>query len=365
MGIIVSLEGDLKVIGSLPADETLAEIIRYGATAIVEDPPKALKWADKGIELAERFNAIRLARMIGFRGSALRVAGRYREAEEHFSEALRLIADQSPADMGDVLRRLACLRMDQERISEACGLADRVLVLAGEHGSKHQYGQALNLKGITCYLSEDCNGAVKHLAESLHFLDYQTEPTAYHAALRNLIAAIVKAGDPGDFNIIFQAIKAARSILPPNSPMARLKLKWIEGLAYLRLGINNRAVALLREVSRKFKGGAQERTILSVDLSKAYCELPDYRKAARALTKALGIYRTIEGVNPDSIRTIENCLKDLGKRTGRDPWDVRNIIVESEPGQETRKVRLRRRISRWRSHQECRKCTELLWLRAD
>ncbi len=61
-------------------------------------------------ELAERFNAIRLARLIGFRGSALRVAGRYREAEEHFSEALRLIADRSPADKGDVLRRLGVVK---------------------------------------------------------------------------------------------------------------------------------------------------------------------------------------------------------------------------------------------------------------
>ncbi len=326
MGINITLEQDLEIIGCLPADETIAEIIRQGATATVENPAEALKWADKGIELAKRFNTIRLARMIGFRGSALRAAGRYREAEKHFNEALERIGNQSPADKGDVLRRLACLRICQERIDEASKLAAQALVLIKEHGSRHQYGQGLIAKGVTCHANREYNKAVQYFSECLCYLDYKILPVAYHGALRNLIAATVKASDPGEFDIVFQAIKTARSILPPNSHMARLKLKWIEGLANLRLGMNNRAVVLLREVSRKFKDGNQDQAMLLVDLSKAYGELPDYKKAAGALRRALGIYRSIEGVKPEFIQTIEDCLKDLGGPKGRDPWDVRAII---------------------------------------
>ncbi|MCP4549432.1 MAG: hypothetical protein GY835_23500 [bacterium] len=68
--------------------------------------------------------------------------------------------------------------------------------------------------------------------------------------------------------------------------------------------------------------------MLLIDLAKAYYELPHLDKTCAALERALELYRSIEGVNPNFVASIAECLDELRERTGEyDPWDVRDVVA--------------------------------------
>lgn len=311
-----------------PSDEILAAIREHGARLMMEDVGAVLEWADIGIQLARRYGAIRLARMLGFNGSALRLAGRYDEAESYFSESLSILDHQSPADEADILRRMAWLRADQERLDDASHLAHKAIELSKRYGSKHQLGKALVAAATVWYAQGEYDEAAQYFAEAQRHLDYQTSPSSYYAVSHNLAAALVKAPNVKRFGSVFAAIKAARKSLPPRAAVARAKLKWIEGLLYLRLGNNHRAVEILSRLFKRFQGTPQECATLAVDLAKAYFELPDLAETCATLEQALKLYRSMEGVNPDFVASIAECLDGLRERTGEyDPWDVREVVA--------------------------------------
>jgi len=311
-----------------PPDEILTTVIERGAAAMMEDVPTALEWADVGVELACRFSTIRRAQMLSFRGAALRAVGRYKESEDHFNEALWVLGNESPATQADVFRRFAGLRACQKRLDEAFWLANQAVDLSKKHGSEHQLGKAMAAVAGVCYLKEEYDNAVQYFANSQRHLEYNASPSSYYAVSHNLAVALVKAPNVKRFGSVFAALKAARRTLPPRAKVARAKLKWIEGLAYLRLGNNNRAVEILSRLFKRFEGTLEERATLAVDLAKAYFELPNLAETCATLEQALELYRSIEGVNTDFVASMAECLDGLKKRTGEyDPWDVRDVVA--------------------------------------
>ena len=102
-------------------------------------------------------------------------------------------------------------------------------------------------------------------------------------------------------------------------------------MLYLRLGNNNRAVAILSRLFKRFEGTPEECATLAVDLAKAYFELPNLAETCATLEQALELYRTIEGVNPAFVASIAECLDGLREHTGEyDPWDVRDVVAVGE-----------------------------------
>jgi len=197
-----------------PPDGILAAIREHGASLVMEDVGSVLEWADVGIELARRYGAIRLARMLAYRGSVFRMAGHYEESESHFNEAFSVLSDQSPADKADILRRMAWLRADQYRLDEASDLADRAIDLSKRYGSKHQLGKALASAATVWYAKDEYDEAAHYFADSQQHLDYKASPSSYYAVSHNLAAALVKAPNVKRFGSVFAALKAARRNLP-------------------------------------------------------------------------------------------------------------------------------------------------------
>ncbi len=319
-----------SVLGSLecPTDDILEAIIERAEITRLADPGLALAWADTGIQVAQRLSDVRLARMLAYHAFSMVGVDRLDEAERGFLHAIELLDDSSPADLADVLRMFARLRAVQERLENAFLLAKKAVELSQEHGSDYQRGQALATMGLVRYAQGDYDTAIIEYTLSLRCLDFEVSPTAFYFVCHNLAAATVKARDPRRFGGVFAALEKARKALPPHSTAARAKLKWVEGLLYLRLGNNNRAVSILSLLVRRFEGTEQELAMLLIDLAKAYYELPHLDKTCAALERALELYRSIEGVNPAFVDSIAECLDGLRERTGEyDPWDVRDVVA--------------------------------------
>ncbi|MCP4655417.1 MAG: hypothetical protein GY856_08360 [bacterium] len=250
------------------------------------------------------------------------------EAEREFRAALDLLGSWYPAERGDVMRRMTALRLAQERLAEAITLVDQAVMLTREHGTSQQFGLAVLERGVVAAMSGCYDDAADHFAESLRHLDHRESEETYYAAIHNLAAAIAKCPDPRRMSGIFAMLKIARAALPAGATDARVRLKWIEGLAYLRLGSNMRATAILKRVSRNLDGTAQEHASLALDLAQAHYMEGDHGRARDALVRALRLYQNIEGVNPVAVQAVARCLDRLwGDLPDFDPWSVRDAIV--------------------------------------
>lgn len=134
-------------------------LLDAGRELVFQDPVRAVDLSRLGVETAlrleaavhgeARVNDLR-ARAWALLGNAQRVRGDFREAEEGFAKADRLLKQGTgdPLEKAHVLLLKASLRGNQHRLREAFRLLDRVVAIGRKCGDAQLCGQALIIRGL-------------------------------------------------------------------------------------------------------------------------------------------------------------------------------------------------------------------------
>ncbi len=159
--------------------------------------------------------------------SALRSAGRLGHAER----ALVVALTAAPAtQVGDLLRRRACIRLYQKRWKEAIEDAEAAL----DQTTEQARAKAHEALGIALFESGDHQAGRHHLERCLATTDPNAE-TAYCNALQNYAKALGEGTDEQAAEALALCLELHPK-LDDRHKMQRAKLWWTIGLLHLRLG---------------------------------------------------------------------------------------------------------------------------------
>ncbi len=298
-----------RLLREMPRDpEELLEVERYRDPTflrifldhvddvIYRDPRAGLKLARVAPRLAElvpegrgrgsrRRHREWLIRAHATLGGAYRATGRLDAAESEYALALR-IADSlriSPPARANLCRRLAVLRACQKRYVEALELADEAAEIF--RGRKDRQGLAAAIATRGYVLNEEGRfaDAIPYHGEALRIAGEalrvagRKRPAAlvrvHQVARVNLADALAQSsGAEAAAEALDQAREAGRALRGQRRCRARHHCQWIEGKAWLRLGLDRRAEQSLKVARRGFVrlDAPWEIALVSLELAAIY-----------------------------------------------------------------------------------------------
>lgn len=245
-----------------------------------ENPRKMLHFAHLGRIAAEACSADaadgpdRLAdlRSHAWRqyANALRVSGRFQEAETAFAEAIRW----REAGTGDralqalLLSQISPLCSSQNRFSEAIEFIKEAVRIYRELGEPHLTGTALVQKAVYCLYSGDAEQAVGLICDALPLIDREEDPRLFLAAHHNLARCYSVLGRPDEALAVYCNARDLYRNTP--DPLILLRAIWQEGQILGEIGHLHNAEAALRRARKGFleAGLEYEAAQISQDLSE-------------------------------------------------------------------------------------------------
>ncbi len=203
----------------------------------------------------------------------------------------------------DILRRMAYLRINQFHWDQAIELSNQASYICRQEGSLHRYGEAVVAKGVAFYLTDRHAEAVKTFAHALCHLNPKKCAVTYHGTLQNLLVALVALKDSSSVEEVYRELQKARKALPRDSKSAQVKLKWADGITFIRFGSSVRAIEVLRDVAEKLAalGTPHEQVLVAIDLAQAY-----YLGCNHLLTSL-----TLASARTAAVTSPPNCVPDV------------------------------------------------------
>lgn len=272
----------------------LADLARLAAEAC----PVAL--AGSGPKLAD-------LRALGWRqyGNALRIAGRFREAEEAFSSAQRF-CEQGTGDpplRASIHGRIGSLRIYQRRFDEAIALADEVGRIYSELGERSMVATNMVQKAIAQLLSGAPEAAVRTLNRAIPLIDNEGDPHLLLAACHNLIRAYIELGEPEQALSLFFEVRDLYQDF--QDPLIRLRAAWQEGQILRDLGHLPAAEAVLLQSRQGFQEAElfYEVALVSLDLSAVYLRLGEIEKLRETVAEMVPIFKSL-GVDREVLAAL-------------------------------------------------------------
>jgi len=210
-----------------------------------QEPSRAVALSQLGVEIATRLEAARYgearvndlqARAWAGLGNAQRIRSDFRQAEESFLEAERLLRQGTgdPLEKAQVLLLKSSLRGNQRRFREAFRLLDRVVAIGRRCGDGQLCGKALIMKGFLVGVANDLEAAIGHLAAGLRQVDPVSDPRLFMVAQHNLMLYLT---DSGRHDEALRLLESARPLYHRvGGQMGLLRLRWLEGKIALAAG---------------------------------------------------------------------------------------------------------------------------------
>jgi tetratricopeptide (TPR) repeat protein len=252
------------------------------------------------------------ARAWGELANAYRIANRYRESEQAFSQAYEFFR-QGSRDRR-LLMRLLDLEASLLGTLREFGLAlDRLTTLSDMYraeGELHLAGRALITKALYLYYKGDSSKAYETLTEGLSLIDKDRDPSLMVATAVNQLLLMEDCGLFRDARIF---LFKNRPWLSRTGHTLALKLRGIEGWISYGLGDLESAEIAFREVKKGFQeaGLGFARALMGLDLAMALMRqgrIPEAVQEGLESTEmffSLNIQRELLG----SVLFLEECFK--------------------------------------------------------
>ncbi len=266
---------------------------------IYRDPQAALKWAKIAPDLAllvpeddgpegRREHRGRLVKAWAILGSAYRAAGQPREAEEPYSQALKLISSESvsPLIRADIGRRLSYLRACQGRHDEALKLARQAVdSLRQDLDKGRALARALIAKGYALTEYRRFDEALVCFGDALMAAGKpdkrSPDDLRLHSSICHNLALAISLAHPSKQLVALSYIRKARELVKGGRRFVpRYRLLWVEGLVWARLGYHARAETAFKIAREGFDALKMpfEIALVSLDLGAIYAEHSEWDK---------------------------------------------------------------------------------------
>jgi tetratricopeptide (TPR) repeat protein len=202
-----------------------------------------------------------------FTGTALRLQGRLREADESFAHAAHYLEEgATDPERAEYCRDLARLRASQGRLDESLALFWRAGYLFGEAAELHEQGVCLASIGLL-YLGENAHAeALASLSRARIHLCPELSPRLACRSRLALALCLAHLDQPVPAWSLVQEARRLYAELPDVS--ARVRFHWMEGKVAARVGREAEALDLFRFVRERLiaEGEAVEAGLATVDL---------------------------------------------------------------------------------------------------
>lgn len=212
----------------------LAESLSHG----LRDPAEALRWAQLGVDLAERLDPVAYdpeivedvkAQAWAHVGNAYRVANDLNAADDAFERARFLLQGGSwlPAVRAEIWQLEASLRCGQRRFDAAEGLLEEALEIYRELGDRHLQGRVRISQALVQRESGRLPRALKSLRLALKLIDREQEPRLELCARHNLVDVLI------DLERFAEAERRLPEVIrlaeQSGQHLDRVRLHWMEG----------------------------------------------------------------------------------------------------------------------------------------
>lgn len=262
--------------------------LAYCAETAFFDPPRAIGLASLGVRLATRtadHRALSLA--FGVLGSAHRLLGQPEKSELCFKVA----ATKAQGDiycLADLTRRFVPLRVLQSRRDEALEVANHAIDLYKTLDKPDGLGRGMLYRGIVLLRMGRLGDALADFHIALELLSPTESEIFYTATLYNITLALAKGSDQQVTEALSRLENLKKGLKgKPDIHLVRVKLRWTEGLLYLRQGQYLRGRRRLENVKDALLklGLPLEVAAITADLATAYH--PNYRSIQRVAETTL------------------------------------------------------------------------------
>ncbi|HEV8578285.1 MAG TPA: hypothetical protein VGX68_04320 [Thermoanaerobaculia bacterium] len=267
-----------------------------------QEPVRAVDLSRLGVEIAERLDAATYgearvndlkARAWAGLGNAQRICSEFRQAEEAFVRAERLLKKGTgdPLEKAQLLLLKSSLRGHQHRFREAFRLLDRVAAIGRKGGDGQLCGKASVMRGFLVGLANNPEAAIVHIAAGLRQIDPSADPRLYMVAQHNLILYLTEGGR---YEEGMKLLETARPLYHQvGDQMGLLRLRWLEGRIGIALGHFAAAEAVLREVREKLieRELGFEAALLSLDLAHLYTSQGRSAEVLRLAQEMIPMFR--------------------------------------------------------------------------
>ena len=278
--------GQHHLLASSPRYHTwaLCELLLDAAGELgFQDPSRAVGLSRLGVEAAAhltaaaygeaRVNDLR-ARAWAVLGNAQRIRADFRQAEEDFAKAERLLKKGTgdPVEKAQLLLLKASLRGNQQRFREAFRLLDRVSTIGRKLGDGQLRGKALIMRGFQLGIAGDAEAAIGHLAAGLREVDPSSDRRLFMLAQHNLALYLTESGRHEE---ALRLLEGARPLYHQvGDRMSLLRLRWLEGKIAIALGRFAPAEETLRGVLKELLEHELgfDAALLSLDLASIYAQ---------------------------------------------------------------------------------------------
>lgn len=268
-----------------------------------QDPVRALDLSKLGTEIASQVSAAAYgeARVLDLQArawaglaNAQRIRADFREAEESFGKAERLLKKGTgdPLEKANILLLKSSLRGSQQRFREAFRMLDRVLSIGRRCGDSHLCGKALVIRGFFLGVANDPEAAIRHLTEGIRDVDPEADARLLVAAQHNLILFLAESGR---YDEAMSLLENARPLYHRvGDQMSLLRLRWLEGKIGISLGQFAEAEEILRELRKELieRDLGFDAALLSLDLANIYARQGRSAEMRRLAEEMLPIFKS-------------------------------------------------------------------------
>lgn len=303
-------------------------------TIAFESPEAGHKHVEQGCQLIRRLPdppPALLARAHTIRGSSFRAIGDLGRAEECFSDARKLYIGllgyrrEDILDEADLYRRIAYLRMEQQRFGDALEFVHRAATIRAAAEAEHELGRALAAKGTIQATMNDPK-AIGTLCLALGKLDPEQNANAYDSTCHNLLAALCQfRPEPELLEAAMKELCRARlddrSLCPGRRKAHQLRpagrrrrtmpdarARFLQGRILVLLGQHEEARKLLETAREDFiaLGMPLDAAAISIELAECYLWFSDSRRwprIERLARESLELLRPV----PDAPEVVAAC----------------------------------------------------------
>jgi tetratricopeptide (TPR) repeat protein len=282
---------------------------RYGSPVRMLHCAHLARLAAEGCTAAEAGSGPRLADLLAQSwrqfGTALRVAGRLREAAEAMATAHRF-REQGTGDprlRASLLDHTSSLRIFERRFDAAGDDAEEAGRIYRELDDRSSLARTMVHRAIALIYAAEVEPAVRLLNRALPWIDAEHDPHLLLAACHNLVRCYIDLEQPEQALSIYTDLRDLYRDL--RDPLIALRADWQQGQLLRDLGYLRAAETALLQARQGFaeRDLFYEAAVISLDLAGIYVRLGAAPELERTVTETLPIFRSL-GVDREALAAL-------------------------------------------------------------
>ena len=282
--------------------EVMELLLQHVDELACSTPEAALPLAKMAPDFAQRLpesTDVFLVRAFALLGSVHRAIGDFQESARFFEDAKAQPVGN--LELADVFRRESYLREEVGDIDRAFDLVNRAIHiyrLEGDLFDRTPLGWSIAARGHYHYCSGRSGEALVDLSAAVGLIDCRVDPKGYYGAIHNLSVLLVEEGTHHEVHTTLDHLHVASRCLVGHSQrhLAKYKLRWLQGLAYIRFGAVRKAESNFMTARKGFADvrAPLEFAVVSLDLAGIYF---DERRWEKLREIALETFRICKGLS--------------------------------------------------------------------